>query len=280
MASSPLARRTVVGAILVATAFLSACTSPPQSIAPANLDIVCEGEGTPTVILIPGLDTPADTFESLQAQIATDTHVCSYSRAGIGTSPPWPEDLPDPSAGTAADQLRATLEANEVSGPFVVLGWSYGGLVTQAFAARHPDAVAGLIFEDSSMMGQFENEIFDPSSFVEGGRSVDLDGTAEEIEGLSLEGLPVIVLTEGIPPEGIDGATLEWYTQLHDDLSALSDDSLHVIAVDAGHAIHWDSEALVEKAVGTVVDAVRSGDAMSECDDTVWVPYGGECRVG
>ena len=199
MAGSPQATRVVIGMILVATAFLSACTSPPESIAPANLEIVCEGEGTPTVILIPGLATAADVFDSLQTQIANDTRVCSYSRAGVGDSRRWPEDIPDPSAGTAADQLRATLEANDVLGPYVVLGWSYGGLVTQAFAARHRDVVAGLVFEDSSMMGQFESDFFDPSTFAEGGRSIDLDATAEEIEDLSLTGIPVIVLTQGDP---------------------------------------------------------------------------------
>jgi pimeloyl-ACP methyl ester carboxylesterase len=279
MAGPPQTSRSVAGVIFVATALLSACSSPPQSIAPADLEIMCEGEGTPTVILIPGLGTAADVFDSLQDQIADDTRVCGYSRAGLGSSPPWPEDLPNPSAGTAADQLRASLEANEVPGPYVVLGWSYGGLVTQAFASRHRDMVAGLVFEDSSMMGQFESEFSDPSTFEEGGRSIDLEATAEEIEGLSLSGVPVIVLTEGVAPEGVDATTLEWYTQLHDDLAALSDDSLHLIAVDAGHAIHWDSEALVEKAVETVVEAARADELLAECDDVVWVPYGGECRA-
>jgi len=279
MARPPRVVGIVVGVLLVATVSLASCSSPPKSIVPANLEIVCEGNGSPTVILVPGLDTPAETFASLQAQIATDTRVCRYSRAGIGRSPDWPEDLPDPTAGTAADQLRATLEANDIPGPYVMLGWSYGGLVAQASAARHRDALAGLVFEDSSMMGQFESEFSDPSTFEEGGRAINLESTADEVAQLKMTGLPLIVLTEGIPPEGVDEATLEWYTQLHDELSDLSDDSLHLIATDASHAIHWDSEALVEKAVDSVVEAVRSGDPLPECDDAVWVPYGGECRA-
>jgi pimeloyl-ACP methyl ester carboxylesterase len=279
MARPPGGNRVIVGVLLVATAALSACTSPPQSIAPANLEIVCEGEGSPTVILVPGMDTPAEAFESLQAQIATDTRVCSYSRAGIGGSPPWPDDLPDPTAGTAADQLRATLEANEIPGPYVLLGWSYGGLVTQAFAARHRDALAGVVFEDSSTIEQYENAEIDPAIFNEGGRTIDLEASADEIGALSLTGLPVVILTQSDPEEEWDASLLESWTQSHDDLADLSEDSVHLIAVDAGHAIHWYSEALVEKAVDTVVEAVRSGEPLAECDDHVWVPYGGECRV-
>lgn len=278
MARPPGGFRIVVGALLVATVGLSACTSPPQSIAPANLDIVCSGEGSPTVILVPGMDTPAEAFESLQAQIATDTRVCSYSRAGLGNSPAWPDDLPDPTAGTAADQLRATLEENEIPGPYVMLGWSYGGLVTQAFAARHRDALAGVVFEDSSTIAGFEHETFDPSLLREGGRPIDVDSTADEVGELDLSGIPTILLTQGKADEDFDEPTLAWWTGLQDDLAQASEGSLHLIAVDAGHAIHWYSEALVEKAVDTVVAAVRSGEPLAECDDVVWVPYGGECR--
>ena len=98
-------------AVLITFALaMAGCSSPPASVAPPNLELVCSGEGSPTVILSPGVATPAEAFESLQAQIETDTRVCSYSRAGIGKSPRWPENEADPSAGMAADQLRATLE--------------------------------------------------------------------------------------------------------------------------------------------------------------------------
>ncbi|SFS02812.1 Pimeloyl-ACP methyl ester carboxylesterase [Microbacterium sp. cf046] len=279
MARLPGRDRVVIGALLVAVCALSACTSASERVAPADLDLSCAGEGSPTVILVPGLNTAADTFASLQTQIATDTLVCSYSRAGLGQSPDWPEDLPDPTAGTAADQLRATLEANDIPGPYVMLGWSYGGLVTQAFAARHRDALAGVVFEDSSTIGAFQDESFDLSILQEGGRQIDFESTIDEVEGLELADIPTIVLTQGNPEDDSDASILEWWTELHDALAALSGDSVHVIATDAGHAIHWDSEALVEKAVDSVVAAVRSGDQLPACDDVEWVPYGGECRT-
>lgn len=259
---------------------LSACSSHPQSIAPANLDVACAGEGSPVVILVPGLGDDRTVFDGLVTALAWENRVCAYSRAGLGESPAWPDDLPDPTAGTAADQLRATLEEREIPGPYVLLGWSYGGLVAQAFAARHRDALAGLIFEDTSTLAQFErDDVFDPADVAEGGAKVDMESTTDQLDGLSLGGVPVIFLTQGDPEQLIPEADHRWWTGLHDDLASLSDDSLHLIALDAGHAIHWDSEALVEKAVETVVDAVRSGEPLAACDDHVWGPYGGECRV-
>lgn len=205
--------------------------------------------------------------------------MCSCSRAGIGNSPEWPKDLPDPTAGTAADQLRATLNAIEIPGPYVMLGWSYGGLVTQAFAARHRDALAGVVFEDSSTIEGFGRDDFDSSVLEEAGRLIDLEASAEEVSELDLTGLPVVVLTQNAPEDELGPSLLAWWTGLHDGLADLSEDSVHLIAVDAGHAIHWYSEALVEKAVDSVVEAVRSGEPLPECDDHVWVPYGGECRT-
>ena len=120
--------------VLVLAGALAGCAAVPPSPAPANLAVECTGDGTPTVILIPGLGADSGVFSSLQAQLADDVRVCTYSRAGLGLSPPWPEDRADPSAGMAADQLLATLEEEGEAGPFVVLGWSYGGVVAQAMA--------------------------------------------------------------------------------------------------------------------------------------------------
>jgi pimeloyl-ACP methyl ester carboxylesterase len=267
------------GAVLaLAVLTLSGCSSSPASVAPPNLEVSCSGEGTPTVVMAPGLNTDAAAFESLQQVIATDTRVCSYSRAGVGESPAWPEDESDPSAGAAADQLRATLDHRGIRGPYVVLGWSYGGLVAQAFVSRYRSETAGLILVDSSVGSMFDRPDFDTESFEEGGRRIDQVKTRSEVSDLDFGDLPTVILTRG-QLDGFDEAALRWWTEEHDDLVHLSSDSLHLIAFDAGHAIHWDSEALVEKAVDDVVEAARSGDGLAECNDYDWAVYSGECRA-
>lgn len=263
-------------ASLAALTGLAGCSSQPESVAPANLSVDCRGEGSPTVILMPGMNTDSQVFSSLSARVAEDTRVCSYSRAGLGKSPPWPEDLPDPSAGMAADQLRATLEEEDVPGPYVLLGWSYGGLVAQAFAERHPDLVSGLVLEDAATPELFDDPDWTSISWAEGGRSIDTETTTDEVSGLDLGSLPLVVLTQGTMENWPDPPL---WTKTQDRLATLSDDVIHVIATDAGHAVHWDAEALVAKAVSDVVEAVRSGDPLPECDDDDWRALGGECRA-
>ena len=275
-----VSRHTVAATgVLTALALaVAGCSSPPASVAPPDLELVCSGDGSPTVILVPGMATPAATFESLQRLIETDTRVCSYSRAGIGNSPPWPANEADPSAGMAADQLRATLDENDVQGPFVVLGWSYGGLVAQAFAQRHRDVTAGLVFEDSSVRSMFTQADFGSQKVEEGGRPIDMERTVKDLSSLDFGDLPAVVLTRG-ELDGFDVATMNRWMDGHEELAALSRNSMHVVAFDAGHVIHGDSEALVEKAVDTVVESVRNREPLPECDDYDWAAYTGECAT-
>ena len=261
---------------VMAVAF-AGCSGPTVTAAPGTLDMSCSGEsrdGSPTVVLVPGLTASRELFAAMQTHLAEDMRVCSYSRAGIGRSPAWPDDLPDPSAGAAADQLLATLHANDESGPYLVLGWSYGGLVAQAFAARHSDLTAGMVLEDSATADLFDSSDWASMDWSEGGRPIDTEATADEVGDLDLGALPLIVLTQGTM-EGWPAPTL--WTQLQDRLATLSDNTIHVVATDAGHAIHLDAEPLVVRAIEAVASAARSGTALM-CDDGAWAPVDGECR--
>ncbi|GAA1987395.1 hypothetical protein GCM10009777_22150 [Microbacterium pumilum] len=228
------------------------------------------------MVLVPGLGTDGSAFLELQDELAETNRVCSYSRAGLGGSPSWPEHLDDPSAGDAADQLLATLDAREEPGPYVMLGWSYGGVVAQAFAVRHGDLLAGLVLEDAATPELFDSPEWDFFAWAEGGRDIDTARTTDELNGLDLGDLPLIVLTQGTMEDWPDP---ELWLQTQDRLATLSDDVLHVIATEAGHAVHWDAEALVVRAVDDVVDAVRSNEPLPECDNHRWRPLTGECRL-
>ena len=274
MATRP--RRLRAAAVLVLAAVLGGCSGDPESGAPPNLELVCAGEGSPTVVLVHMLGGSAADFESLQAALSDTTQVCSSSRAGLGDSPPWPADQADPSAGMAADQLRATLEANDIPGPYIVLGLSYGGLVAQAFAARHGDALAGLVLEDSATREWFDSPELSGLAWAEGGRDIDTELTYDEVGGLTLGEVPLVVLTQGTMAAV---EFQEFLLETHDDLAARSRNVMHIIATEAGHEIHLDSEPLVEKAVETVVAAVRGGEPLPACDDEDWVEVAGECRV-
>ena len=93
----------------------------------------------------------AADFESLQAALSDTTQVCSYFAGGSRREsrrgrPIWPTRPPEWPPISSARPWRRTTSRGRTS----CSGWSYGGLVAQAFAARHRDALAGLVLEDSA----------------------------------------------------------------------------------------------------------------------------------
>jgi pimeloyl-ACP methyl ester carboxylesterase len=112
-----------------------------------NMHIYCTGEGSPTVILEAGLNDFFVTWSKVQPEIAKQTRVCSYDRAGLG----WSERNPDPRTSQSMVQELHTLLANTgIDGPYILVGHSFGGILMRLFAARFPYDVAGMVLVDSA----------------------------------------------------------------------------------------------------------------------------------
>ena len=116
-----------------------------------ELVILCEGEGAPTIVLEDG--HPSETggiarFTSgeLWSLLTAETRVCAYDRAGYGQSDPAPNEPRD--ADDVVDDLQALLEAAGESGPFILAGSSFGGMIVSYFAAREPGNVSGVVLLD------------------------------------------------------------------------------------------------------------------------------------
>ena len=112
-----------------------------------RMHLVCEGEGSPAVILDAGAADPWTTWFRVQPEIARVTRVCSYDRAGIGYSDPGP--LPR-SRRRTVEELRTLLARAGVPPPYVLVGHSFGGLNVRLYASLHPEDVAGLVLEESA----------------------------------------------------------------------------------------------------------------------------------
>ncbi len=113
-----------------------------------KLNFRCQGRGTPTVLLESGFGADSTAWYKVQPDLARQTRVCAYDRAGYGYSDPGP--LPRDGAATARD-LDLALKAAGIKGPFVVMGHSAGGLYARLFAARRTSDVQGLILLDPTV---------------------------------------------------------------------------------------------------------------------------------
>jgi len=82
----------------------------------------------------------------------------------------------------------------------------------------------------------------------------------------------VVVLTA----DELAGRVARLWAGYHDRLTASSTDSVHVVAVDAPHAIHESNEAIVAAAVDTVASVVAEGGRLPACRAT-FHDVGGRC---
>jgi pimeloyl-ACP methyl ester carboxylesterase len=118
-----------------------------------TLNLYCSGNGTPTVILEPGGNSPGYTQLLLQSKMAAFTRTCWYDRAGVGWSDP--PSSPRTSASVASD-LHEALQRARVLPPYVMAGGSVGGEYVHIYTARYPSDVAGLVLIDSSVPDMHE----------------------------------------------------------------------------------------------------------------------------
>lgn len=117
-----------------------------------RLHLHCVGAGSPTVVLEAGGGLSSSAWAWVQADLVGSTQVCAYDRAGMGWSEPGPAPR---DAKQIAAELHALLTNANVTGPYVLVGHSAGGVYARVYAAQHPDEVGGLILVDSMHPDQF-----------------------------------------------------------------------------------------------------------------------------
>ena len=102
----------------------------------------------PTLLLLhggPGFDH--SLFKPAYGQLADVAQVIYLDHRGNGRSE-W-DDPANWSLDVWADDVRAFCDALDIEHP-IVLGWSFGGMVAMAYAARHPDHPAKLILQSTA----------------------------------------------------------------------------------------------------------------------------------
>ena len=120
-----------------------------------RLHLYCVGEnveGNPTVILEHGLGATSAAWARMQPEFAQTTRVCAYDRAGMG----WSDLSPEPrDAEHIVTELHSLLQNAGIPGPYVLVGWSFGGLYVRMYAGKYPTEVSGMVLLDSSHHDQW-----------------------------------------------------------------------------------------------------------------------------
>src|SRR3954452_22549827 len=106
----------------------------------------CRGRiisGRPTFVLEAGQGNGSQQLRPIGDVLARSGLVCTYDRAGFGSSDPA-DRSPRRVSDLVAD-LGAVLQRTAVPRPYVLVGHSLGGLIVLLYLQRHPADVAGVV---------------------------------------------------------------------------------------------------------------------------------------
>lgn len=107
----------------------------------------------PTIILESAAMSASPQWVRIQSTLAAHYRVVVYDRPGMG----WSGSGAEPFTATrAARALHTALERAGISGPYILVGHSLGGIFARIFAGQYPDDVAGIVLVDSSHPEQGE----------------------------------------------------------------------------------------------------------------------------
>ena len=121
-----------------------------------SLYLKCTGTEPPTIVYMHGSITERSVDPHVNGEFLTalsgEHRVCVYDRRNLGHSdtvdaPQLPKD--------AIGDLHALLAAADVGPPYVLVGASFGGLLSYLYANTYPDDVVGMVLLDS----QFPDEL-------------------------------------------------------------------------------------------------------------------------
>lgn len=143
-----------------------------------KLYLACQGSGSPTLVYLHGLGDNSEGAASIYAPLTDRVRVCVYDRVNVGKS--------DSQGGrhTGVDSVRelhALLDAAAVRGPYLLVGFSFGGLLATMYAATYPDQVMGILLLDSTLPTNDELQALVPED--ERARAVaEVEANPERVE--------------------------------------------------------------------------------------------------
>jgi pimeloyl-ACP methyl ester carboxylesterase len=238
------------------------------------LFLTCTGTGSPTVVLEAGSGNAADTWGSVQPEVARLTRVCSYDRAGLGQSDPAPGGVR--TVQDSVDDLHALLTAADISGPIVLAGHSLGGLIVRLYASQYPEDVAGIVLVDGMppdlpasglalLPAEARRETFTIMRGLHPQDPEHLDIIASGVWVMAHPptAVPTVVLAAGFhgaPGAPPDTAFEDLWQELQQEQARVLD-ARFVPVPEGDHFLQQDRPEQVTEAIHQVVEAVRAPGA-------------------
>lgn len=253
--------------------FLASCSTLPNTkkieTKHGEYSYHISGSGNFTVVLESGMGDDMTSWEPVLNLLETEVQVFTYNRAGFSGSK---SKNGQRDGITIVKELKSLLHKTEVKPPYILIGHSLGGLYMQLFAKTYPDEVAGIILVDSTYHGteplcQNADKSYCTDEIPSWAKLIFPDAVAGEyrVSTLTLAQsrqhnefppVPLVVLSKGQPPKGIDRFSDLWDQQKKDQrtLTNLSPISKQIICDQCGHYVHQDSPKVIKQALDWLLE--------------------------
>lgn len=228
--------------------------------------------GTPTVLFEAGLGDNSNTWKEIQEKISQYTTTFSYDRAGVGKSE---GTLITRTGLDIVQDLSKLVSKVSLKSPFLLVGHSFGGLISRLFASINPGIVAGMILIDAAP----ENKEISFQKLLTGKHKVKIkkylenpELNSEKIDKVKTYKLvsrykrqfnfPLTIIIRGLakcygsswPEEKL----LEVEQKLQLDFKKMSRTSKTIIAKKSSHYIHRDEPELIIKEIMEMVNIIKN----------------------
>ena len=221
--------------------------------------------------------------------VSAITRVCAYDRPGtILDNTHFSRSNPVPMPRTAQDvvtDLHALLHAANISGPYVLVGHSFGGLFVRLYASTYPDDVTGMVLVDAfsewvrdgmssdqwTLYKGFGFKDAPPGLVYKDLETIDVDTSFDQMiqakTAHPLRSIPLVVISKGLPfdlspwqplPADFPDALKSAWKAAQEKLCALLPNTRHIVATKSSHYVQIEQPALVIEAVRQVIGAVRA----------------------
>lgn len=222
-----------------------------------KLNLLQLGNGTPTVVFDSGFSDTLEAWSKIQPEISKYATTISYDRAGLGASEVGPSPR---SAKQITIELKTALDNVGAVPPYILVGWSGGGLFQTVFAATYPNDVAGLILVDPATAEHYDhmqntqewaNAFGNLDSLSAGyrGQLEALSITKRQVrESWPLTETPVTLITAMKPLGGwpfSNKSDMEYWKSTHEHLVKNSPNTVHIIAEGSSHLMPVQEPSII-----------------------------------
>ena len=260
---------------LTSQATISVAQAPGKTVIDGVFDVGghglylnCQGSGSPTIVYMHGWSTGLGSLAHAngafaQRALSDEYRVCVYDRRNVGLSETvdaaqLPED--------AIADMHGLLDAAGVEPPYVLLGASFGGLLSDLYAITYPDEVVGMVLLDSMFPDELSlDPLFAPQDRYDAFDAADETESLERISHYKAmkaaadrigdePAIPVVYLSS--IPEGFD---VNDYGLPEYDEQVLRLQEAFVERFSPGTYVRVESPHFMEAAIpDQIVEALRS----------------------